>query len=280
MVAPVRQSRGFTLIELLAVIAIIGILMSLLLPAVQRAREAARRVQCLNHLRQLGVALHNYHEVHQILPPGALVIGPMAPVTFSGWGWGAFLLPMTDQAPLFAQLDFHLGTAVDGNESTLRQIVPLWLCPSDTGESTVLIHVGSYPATRVAAGNYSASADLIGPLSAVRFRDVADGLSQTLMVGERVNQPPSPTNPPFTSSWIGLVAKRDAYVFNALPYTAAAADFPINSHHGGTLNFSSRHPQGAHFAFGDGAARFLSETMDANVFEALATPAAGDDAQF
>ena len=134
------------------------------------ARRCA--VECLNHLRQFGVALHNYHDTHQILPPGApwWVRRPMS--HFPAGDGGAFLLPMTDQAPLHCELDFRLGTAVDGNEPLLGQTMPLWLCPSDSSGNTVPIAVTGYPASRIAVGNYCGSADLIGPLSAVRFRDV------------------------------------------------------------------------------------------------------------
>lgn len=269
-------SSGFTLIELLAVLAVISILLALLLPAAQQTREAARRTQCRSQLRQLGLALHNYHEAHSILPPGAQVIGPAFSVTFSGWGWGALILPMVDQTSLHSRIDFNVGTAVNNNEPLLQNEIASWICPSDIGENRVSVTVNSYPPTTLAAGNYCGSTGLIGPLSAVRFANVIDGLSQTLMVGERVNQLPSPVVPPYTASWSGLVAKRDAYVFNSMPYTTPLAAYPINSHLGSTKNFSSRHAGGSHFAFGDGSARFLNQTMDRYAYEALGTPAGGE----
>lgn len=274
------QRQGFTLVELLVVIAVIGILVALTLPAVQQARAAARRAQCLNNLHQLGLALHNYHDVHSILPAGSIVVGPGLPVVFSGWGWGAMVLPMVDQAPLYSQINFSLHTAVGTNEPLLAQAVPMWRCPSDPTDNQIAVTVPGYPATLVATGNYCGATGMLGPLSNVRFANVVDGLSQTLMLGERVNQPATVGNPPFTASWLGIVSKSDGYIFNAMPYTSAIATYPINYHLGGTQNFSSRHTGGAHFTFGDGAAKFLSDNMDGDTFQALGTPNGGEIVEY
>lgn len=272
--------RGFTLIELLIVIAVIGILISLALHAVQQARAAARRAQCVNHLHQLALALHNYHDSHNILPAGSIVLGPGLPIVFSGWGWGAMILPFVDQAPLYSQINFSLGTAVASNEALLTLAVPLWRCPSDGTEDQIPVVVGSHPVTMVATGNYCGATGMLGPLSAVRFGSVTDGLSQTLMLGERVNQPMTPGNQPFTASWAGIISKTDGYVFNSMPYTSAIATYPINFHLGGTQNFSSRHSGGAHFAFGDGSVKFLSQNMDGDTFQALGTPDGGEVVEY
>jgi prepilin-type N-terminal cleavage/methylation domain-containing protein len=127
-----RRWPAFTLIELLVVIAIIAILVALLLPAVQQAREAARRTQCKNNLKQLGLALHNYHDQHLVLPPGYVSDYTSAGTdTGPGWGWAAMMLPQMDQAPLYQTIDFSVGIE-SPKHATVRLIVPaLMLCPSD-----------------------------------------------------------------------------------------------------------------------------------------------------
>lgn len=271
--------RGFTLVELLVVVAIMAILMALLLPAVQQVRAAARRAQCINHLHQLCMGLHNYHEMHDILPPGSIVLGPGDRV-LSGWGWGAMVLPNLDQFGLYSQIDFRLGTAVGSNESILRQGLAVWRCPSDPAEDAVSVSIGSYPATSVSTGNYSGVTSMFGPLTGARFSQVRDGLSQTLFLGERVTQVPGPGKQAFTAAWAGIVSKQDQYAFNAMPYTAALADFPINDCSGGTQHFSSQHWGGAHFALGDGSVRFFSETINGQVYEALGTSHGGEIVEF
>lgn len=142
----VSRKRGFTLIELLVVIAIIAILIALLLPAVQQAREAARRTQCKNNLKQIGLAMHNYHDTSLMFPTGAVPTpNPSNPNNFLGneehWGWMAFLLPHMDQAPLFDNLDVNgrtladVGRAIGSNQQALDQAFPpltAFQCPSDT----------------------------------------------------------------------------------------------------------------------------------------------------
>lgn len=266
-----HSQRAFTLIEILVAIAVIAVLIALLVPAVQQARMAARRTQCLDHLHQLALGLHNYHEAHRILPPGSIVLGPGSDV-YSGWGWGAMLLPLLDQGPLHSQIDFNLGTAVGTNLPLLQERIPLWRCPSDPADQTVSVALGSYPMVTVATGNYAGNTLMLGPLSSVRFAHVTDGLSQTLLLGERVTQVPAPGDQAYTAAWSGMISQTDMYVFNAMPYTAAVASFPINAHLSGTSNFSSLHSGGSQFAFGDGAVRFLSESIDGTVYEALGTP--------
>src|SRR5580698_8598950 len=115
-----RAKRGFTLIELLVVIAIIAVLVALLLPAVQQAREAARRTQCKNNLKQIGLALYNYHDSFSLFPPGYVDRNGNPNLTPDNdlgpsWGWAAFLLPGMDQAPLYNQINFNLGVGLGTN---------------------------------------------------------------------------------------------------------------------------------------------------------------------
>ncbi|MBS0262604.1 MAG: DUF1559 domain-containing protein [Planctomycetes bacterium] len=126
--------RGFTLIELLVVIAIIAALVALLLPAVQQAREAAPRSQCRNQLKQLGLALQNYHSTHNVFPPG-YVAGAPYPATSNGWGWCAQILPQLDGGPLCNSLNFSLPVEHVSNQKLVATSLPYMLCPSDLTES-------------------------------------------------------------------------------------------------------------------------------------------------
>jgi prepilin-type N-terminal cleavage/methylation domain-containing protein len=140
-----RRPRGFTLIELLVVIAIIAILVALLLPAVQQAREAARRSQCKSNLKQLGVALHNYHDVHSVFPPGCVnqegdTANPDDRDRLN-WTWPVYLMPYMDQAPLYEQLNpgpTRATAAVSdpAKRAVMQQPLAAFRCPSDVGPAT------------------------------------------------------------------------------------------------------------------------------------------------
>ncbi|MEO2025234.1 MAG: DUF1559 domain-containing protein [Fuerstiella sp.] len=208
-----RRRRAFTLIELLVVIAIIAILIALLLPAVQQAREAARRTQCKNNLKQIGVALHNYHDVHSMFPQ-AKVVGDMnyngCPgwIEGSGFSWRVMILPMIEQAPLFnANTDFDVGISTCGpfrpgaarRLTLLRTTMPAFLCPSDatlffrTEKPTNYPGIAGSRGERITGQSVNTSAHHWKALQAnqgmmswrgTSFRDVVDGTSNTAMVGE------------------------------------------------------------------------------------------------
>ncbi|VAX37136.1 hypothetical protein MNBD_PLANCTO02-236, partial [hydrothermal vent metagenome] len=204
--------KGFTLIELLVVIAIIAILIALLLPAVQQAREAARRSACKNNLKQIGLALHNYHETHSVFPPGFIGVPGAGDATFTHVGWGTFLLPFIDQAPLYKNISTRMfGASAPGGGSTwvndattvalAKTVLPAYICPSDPMGGINTSIPGNYGKSNYVAipgsdwsgsGGFEfalsgASATSIGAFfgnSSKRFRDFKDGTSNVFLVSE------------------------------------------------------------------------------------------------
>jgi prepilin-type N-terminal cleavage/methylation domain-containing protein/prepilin-type processing-associated H-X9-DG protein len=231
-----NRRKGFTLIELLVVIAIISVLVSLLLPAVQQAREAARRSQCRNNLKQMGIALHNYHDACRVFPPGYVDLNGNPNSTpdndlGSGWGWATFLLPYMDQGPLYNQINFNVGVGLGVNAQLSQVSLAAFQCPSDGLQDPFPVYDSSFgkPITTVAHSNYVGCNGWIecfggaggnpqpGPLAdglngtygkagvGLFFRNsknsaanVTDGLSNTIFVGER-----SSNHSP--STWTGSV---------------------------------------------------------------------------
>ncbi len=292
--------RGFTLIELLVVMAIIAVLIALLLPAVQQAREAARRTQCKNNLKQHGLALHNYHDTYTTLPPGYISkydapgndLGP-------GWGWGSMTLPYLDGANLYNALNVNVGIELPPNATTRVSSLAAFRCPSDTGPQTWSAHQRNLstgadigPICDVARSNFVGMFGTSEPgvdgdgvffrNSKVNLRDLTDGTSNTLMVGER-------------SSWLGdatwagavtgavIVPDPSDGVGSGPPESSSslvlghAGDGYSPGHPRSHVNqFHSLHTGGVHFLLGDGTVRFLSTSMDYDLYRALATRAGGE----
>jgi prepilin-type N-terminal cleavage/methylation domain-containing protein len=283
-----RRRRGFTLIELLVVIAIIAILVALLLPAVQQAREAARRSQCKNNLKQIGIALHGYHEVYSVLPPGYVRVPP-TPTNSASWTWSAFILPYIDHAPLAEALrvgeDSPREAALDPLRISEMQIpIPSFRCPSDTAPNLNSltgqrdIEVTGSP--DIATANYigvNNSRDLRrneasdqdnnnqgahGPFfrnSRIRFRDMLDGQTNILMVGERARRIEN------TQCWAATMfaIDRDDQNNNGMADGLGCGRREINADT--TIcrrTFSSFHVGGAHFCLGDGSVKFISENIE------------------
>lgn len=294
-----RLRRGFTLIELLVVIAIIAILVALLLPAVQQAREAARRAACKNNLKQIGLALHNYHDVHNAFPPGWMGVTDRRPdvVGESGFAWATMILPYLDQAPLYGQMDFSLAMDLAPNRKHLRQHLPVFQCPSDPKPNTFLTDDRNMQQIELATANYAGVFGTVeldecysnppgtAPVSPqgqclsngaffhnsrVKMRDFTDGTSSTLMVGERTTFT-EPSGVSVYGTWTG-----------ALPYVDDAAGLVVG--HAEHLpntglhpeDFGSSHEGGAHFILADGHVQFISENMDQATYEALGTRNGGE----
>lgn len=208
-----RRLKAFTLIELLVVIAIIAVLIALLLPAVQQAREAARRAACRNNMKQLGLAMHNYHSSFNSFPPGWVGRGnPGDPDgQVAGFGWMAHLLPMLDQSPLYSSMDFNVAISTPGaNLKAIQTILPLARCPSETAPARMLNpgilsvdnqgvsnYVGSVGIGQIAGSGSLATDTAQNPTgqtnggiffrnSNVGMAHITDGTSNTIMLGERL----------------------------------------------------------------------------------------------
>lgn len=285
-----RYRRAFTLIELLVVIAIIAILIALLLPAVQQAREAARRTQCRNNLKQLGLALHGYHESLNTLPPGSVVpnVFPI-PSTSIGleFGWPVFLLPHLDQAPLYNQLNPNGMWPPASQINLLQSRLAVFLCPSSPAPAlnSARLFPTAGPVAELATSNYVGNSGLPQNLSVYsgfilieatpggqtcRFRDVTDGLSNVIFAGERTWQIPNVTyllgcEPPNAAIWAGesnFGNRSDVFAIGQVPLIPGNVQLRLNHCEAASRHYSSDHEGGAHFLLGDGSVRFISENID------------------
>jgi len=290
-----RLKSAFTLIELLVVIAIIAILIALLLPAVQQAREAARRTQCKNNMKQIGLAIHNYNDTFLRLPAGySYSSDSLIPI----YGWAVSLFPYMELGNLYRELDpgqiplsarYHAGyTAKD--KQLLQTVIPSYRCPSDTasdahefvfaatdffypGTSNYVAYAGAGDTSVTLANNNDAHGTFYGN-SYLQFRDVTDGLSNTFFVGERDSGPVGPTSTGLTSNfgaavWAGIASRNNPLrTYRTLTH----AVYRINYDYLKALNdttstyngrgVGSRHEGGVNILMGDGAVRFVSENID------------------
>lgn len=270
-----RSRRGMTVLELLIAMGILSTLTTLLLPAVQASREAARRTQCAGQLKQLGLALHAYHEQSKGLPPG----WQFERTVNSQFGWAVPLLPQMDQLATYRQVDRNCRLDAPTN-STAREIsLALWLCPSDITEPSFMLYedeefTGSDgPLVRLPTANYVGVYGVSEPDEAipappgegafegtrpVRLAELRRGLSQTLLVGER-------TMAKVPSTWLGVdIRGEDA----ACRLTGNAATSP-NCALCDECEFDSRHSGGANFLFADGRVRLVSQSIDSREYRRM-----------
>lgn len=312
------RPRGFSLVELLVVIGTIALLVAIAIPAVQNARESARRTQCLNNLKQWGIALQNYHDIHQVFPMGN---------NYGGWSFRTALLPQLELTNFYNQINFnnnidHTGTNCRGSgagcydcrtESERLQALgpdatterkPVFYCPSDqnsgmnydSGNGTVLRYLaGSYLGVggdsvpkmanekerqRILFPSESPNFDpnnlprvgngMLFFASATNFKDVSDGSSNTLIMGERTVDKSRDYGWDICSGTEGdswLNAGHGFYFGNPNPPPGAVPD---------DQHFWSVHPGGGHFLKVDGSARFVSYSIDKDLFLGLSTRAGGE----
>ncbi|MDZ4657950.1 MAG: DUF1559 domain-containing protein [Bythopirellula sp.] len=344
------KKYAFTLVELLVVIAIIGVLIALLLPAIQAARESARRIQCTNNLKQLGLAIQNFEVTNKRLPPGyasnSLTVPTPAtrdPGTWDappGWGWGAFLLPHLEQANIIQQADMEQPLWATRHSELIRTEIASFLCPTDSGEggpffvtdpagqsltiegrqvevgrsnyvashgqescwgecgaaatATVFTNIYTSATTEIeVSGDVSTVGD--GPFyrnSAVEFREITDGLSNTIFLGEHSSAlsdktwvgvvPGALTLPKFQSPENGddaaatLVLVHGGPSGGELDITGFPIIHPVNfpTFHVGQM--FSEHPGGGNVCFGDGSVRFASDDVDLLLWAEISSIAEGE----
>lgn len=307
----VRPAKGFTLVEILVVIGIVAVLVALLLPAVQAAREAARRIQCQDNVRQIALALHSHHGSFGHFPPGWESNQPNGD---PGWGWSAMLPEFFEQQTL--KSGSGPGAGPGGPHSGGKPIsdpanrrfretpIPLLLCPSDPSEEVFMIQQGSNggggsgsgggsggggsgsggggsPMFELARANYSGvfgnttienhpqtGAGIFFQNSRIRFADIVDGQSNTLLIGERSSRLDYAT-------WVGAVPG----AYRGMARIVGTAGGVPNDVLNDFADFGSHHPFGANFAMGDGAVRMISDEIERSVYHGLATRAGGEVTQ-
>jgi prepilin-type N-terminal cleavage/methylation domain-containing protein/prepilin-type processing-associated H-X9-DG protein len=281
-----QNRRGFTLVELLVVIAIIGILIALLLPAVQAAREAARRSQCLNNLVQIGIALHQYEGAYEVFPPG--VVNAKGPIRSEPVGyhmsWLVQMLPFIEDGTTFRHVNFSVGVYDAKNEAVRKVTRPYMLCPSDAGFGFGRdrnIGSNSYAGCHhhVEAPIDAVNQGVLFLNSRISTRDIPDGSIFTLLVGEKV----------LGEADLGWMSGTRATLRNTGTFINHTIEPGTRERHFGRPEeqqprtadpmyvggFGAWHPGGSNFALVDGSVRFLSETIDQSLYESLGNRADG-----
>jgi prepilin-type N-terminal cleavage/methylation domain-containing protein/prepilin-type processing-associated H-X9-DG protein len=290
---------AFTLVELLVVIAVIGILIALLLPAIQSARESARRMSCSNNLKQVGLALNLYYNTNNKLPAGWTAYDPKTqlpyPLGEPGWGWASRITPFMEFSGLAkSAIHYNLPIGDPANQIARLTQIAEFRCPSDINQQTCIdpedpaqieMAVGNYVGVfgthniheveSMTVGQQAKSDGVFYHNSAVAYKDIRDGTSHTFAVGERslfITPQWQPGMDMGLSTWVGAPPNDGCgpgMVLGTGLYTP-------NTRQDDLHNFSSRHPAGANFTLADGSVHFVSQELDSQFFRALCTMAAGD----
>ncbi len=307
----VRPARGFTLVELLVVIAIIGILVSLLLPAVQAAREAARRMQCSNNLKQIGLSLHTFHDTRKFFPPGGISTSTTATALRTKQafnipggvthGWAVFLLPYVEQQNLYDQYRFDLDWRHATNRPVREQQLSVMQCPSSQRNRFDQFNASGFGTVQAAAGDYGVNNAIDSGLAALNlidaqtqaapngvmrvnelhgFADIIDGSSNTTWICEDAGRPARfVTGRRVLAGRVsggGWADRENEYITHGFTSTGLASPGPCPINCTNNNEIYAFHPQGAMCMFGDGSVRFVSQTVDIRVIGRVLTRAAGE----
>jgi prepilin-type N-terminal cleavage/methylation domain-containing protein/prepilin-type processing-associated H-X9-DG protein len=277
--------RGFSLVELVAAVSIIGLLILMLIPAVLASRELGRQVQCQNNLKQVSLALLNYHSTFDAFPPGySAQLNESGRPIGRGWSWSVMLLPYMEQGSIYSAITTTSSLSAPENLTLRSCIVRTFICPSDplpSGQALIEITIpGAKAPIKTSPSSYIACFGTGDPLDyekaasgngmfirdrAIRLEEMLDGTSTTFLVGERT-QAAGPT------SWVGVLGQDGA----ALILGSTGNDNGPNAKPVRRTGFSSNHPEGAHFAYGDGSVRFLKSGIGNATYRALATRRGGE----
>ena len=301
---PRRSPRGFTLIELLVVIAIIAILIGLLLPAVQKVREAAARAKCTNNLKQIGIAFQNYHSTYDRFPAGfnSQSVSLDSESTGPGWGWSAIILPFIEQDNLYRQINQNLDITDPVHANVRVQILNTYLCPSDAPPRPIvsLTGAGLSPICDVAYANYVGVGgtfevsvfpdtntgvflrDRTLKSRGFKVTDITDGSSNTMICTERESKRSPQT------TWVGAVTgtrvqplnpafgEEESHILCTTNTGEAIEGRTPNNALGHVEDASSKHIGGVNILLGDGSVRFLRDSISPVTWQALGTRVGGE----
>jgi type II secretory pathway pseudopilin PulG len=286
---------GFTLVELLAVAGAVSLMGTQILDAIVQAREASRRSECKINLKQIGLALHNYHEVYGGLPPGWVGVNneDKEPQVFglNGFGWAARLTPFIDQAPLYNTFNMSASITDKENAKVIDKTFPPLRCPSDpfskriwamqdsAGKAVADVGVSNYPGSfgtddfskceKMKPGEVCKGNGIFFHNSFIRFRDVTDGSANTIAVGERVLNEKTDQ----LTTWTGVFPTATSPFSRIL----GTSEQQLGVKDKNVAGYTSAHKDGVHMLMLDGAVQFRENKLDLKVLQALTTRDGGEE---